>query len=334
MSHIDVGNIAVPPRQLRRNDFTDYRLGVPSDYNFKCAGHEGAILILPEGSYRQDLRAIGAFQNYASKNGVCWYRYANRVRGRAAVKSRAWALGAFAHSSSSSPGSVDLRFHATTVHHGTSNYTYHWTQSGPTQFKYGSMTASEVPNQSLFIRTFCIELNHSKWWALLASKPRVIVRKNMSLKVHEIIPQLGEEFLISKGSMKPLSVRKTKAASFKIPSTTHPSRLITQYLLQKVPTANLAIAHHDDWKVLMEEGDISLPDPDEFSCRLELYFDIELNSELIHQELQLSYEGAMPIEFQWQTYEAEIEDDITDGNDDDNTIRSDTDGSEGGDNPE
>ncbi|KAF8995330.1 hypothetical protein BDQ17DRAFT_1026286 [Cyathus striatus] len=49
-------------------------LGVLSDYNFKCAGHEGAILILPEGSYREDLRAIG-------RNGVCWYRYANRVRG-------------------------------------------------------------------------------------------------------------------------------------------------------------------------------------------------------------------------------------------------------------
>ncbi|KAF8995326.1 hypothetical protein BDQ17DRAFT_1209609, partial [Cyathus striatus] len=92
--------------------FGIYRLGVPSDYNFKCTGHEGAILILPEGSYREDLHAIGIFRGYASRNGESWYHYANSVRCREAVngslhlvtgchKSTAWALGAFAHSSSS-----------------------------------------------------------------------------------------------------------------------------------------------------------------------------------------------------------------------------------------
>ncbi|KAF8995306.1 hypothetical protein BDQ17DRAFT_1025959 [Cyathus striatus] len=60
-------------------------LGVPSDYIFKCASQEGAILILPEGSYREDLLTIGTFQRYASQNGERWYYYANRVRHRAAV---------------------------------------------------------------------------------------------------------------------------------------------------------------------------------------------------------------------------------------------------------
>ncbi|KAF8981432.1 hypothetical protein BDQ17DRAFT_1509718 [Cyathus striatus] len=45
----------------------------------QVCSHEGAILILPEGSHREDLHAIGAFQAYASRNGECWYHYANRL---------------------------------------------------------------------------------------------------------------------------------------------------------------------------------------------------------------------------------------------------------------
>ncbi|KAF8989929.1 hypothetical protein BDQ17DRAFT_1221191, partial [Cyathus striatus] len=75
--------------------------------------NEGAFIILPEGSYKEDLLATGAFQDYASRNGERWYHYANRVRFRAAVngslhlvtghnKSTAWTLGAFAHGSTTS----------------------------------------------------------------------------------------------------------------------------------------------------------------------------------------------------------------------------------------
>ncbi|KAF8981431.1 hypothetical protein BDQ17DRAFT_1438419 [Cyathus striatus] len=74
--------------------------------------------------------------------------------------------------------------------------------------------------------------------------------------------------------------KPTLTTKLNIQSTPHPSRLITQYLLQKVPTANLAIAHHNDWKVLMEEGGDSLLNPNELERRLGFYFDIELDSEL------------------------------------------------------
>ncbi|KAF8989926.1 hypothetical protein BDQ17DRAFT_1434130 [Cyathus striatus] len=56
----------------------------------------------------------------------------------------------------------------------------------------------------------------------------------------------------------------------------------------EVPTATLAITHHNDWKVLTEEEDNSLPDPDELTQRLELYFDIEQDSELKVMFLRLN----------------------------------------------
>ncbi|KAF9001022.1 hypothetical protein BDQ17DRAFT_1244886 [Cyathus striatus] len=154
-------------------------LGVKSDYYFQCVHYEGAILIMPEGSYREDLRNLGTFRRYATMNGESWYRYANGTRGREVVngsihlvtgydKSTSWALGAFSHGNSSVSGLIDLQFSATTVNSGHNSsseqiYTYYWNQSGPARVKYGPTPVPSVMNQSLFVHSFCVELNTSIW---------------------------------------------------------------------------------------------------------------------------------------------------------------------------
>ncbi|KAF9002687.1 hypothetical protein BDQ17DRAFT_1425642 [Cyathus striatus] len=54
----------------------------------------------------------------------------------------------------------------------------------------------------------------------------------------------------------------------------HPSRMITQYLLKKDPTAIVAIVHHDDWMPLMEKGEEIVPELEELTRRLELFYSI------------------------------------------------------------
>ncbi|KAF8989933.1 hypothetical protein BDQ17DRAFT_1333781 [Cyathus striatus] len=82
-------------------------------------------------------------------------------------------------------------------------------------------------------------------------------------------------------------------------------RCLTEYIPPKAPTASLAIAHHDDWKGLMEEDD-------------------EL---LIMQTGNVFDDHIFKVE--GQPCGLEVPDDITIGNEDGDTLRSNKNASEG-----
>jgi hypothetical protein len=47
------------------------------EYQFKASSKEGAILILPEGGTREDMRSTDKVQDYVAKNAFSWYLHAN-----------------------------------------------------------------------------------------------------------------------------------------------------------------------------------------------------------------------------------------------------------------
>ena len=76
---------------------------------FQCSELEGAILIMPQGAYHQDLRRhIGKIRDYADTNLASWYDYANIVHGlelhnseiRLVIgcdKTTSWGIATYSH---------------------------------------------------------------------------------------------------------------------------------------------------------------------------------------------------------------------------------------------
>jgi hypothetical protein len=130
---------------------------VAAGFHLRSSFDIGALLVLPEGASRQDLKNIGDYQKYALQHGLAWYQYA-RERGRVCPegslylvtghdKTRRWGLTSF----SSTPG-----MHVVSVKLGL-NDTSCWGYSGCVGFRLSDDKHPPVEkNQCVFLRGITI----------------------------------------------------------------------------------------------------------------------------------------------------------------------------------
>ena len=149
----------------------DISVNIIHEYSFQCFTPQGAILALPDGASRENLRNLDSFQQYACKNAVNWYHYANGPRGRQARngsiylvtgcdKAKSWGVAAFPNVT----GRVgfSLRFTAPIIEQADCLYSWQGsgaeTRVGPMPVDYLEGTQDRAQNQCLFIRGYRVAL--------------------------------------------------------------------------------------------------------------------------------------------------------------------------------
>ena len=115
--------------------------GVPerfcSGFRFGCSGPSGAVLVLPEGGSRVDLRKQGLFFDYAAQHGIGWYQFVNGSLGRRVQngslylvtgcdKNPAWGVASYSDPSSSGNPDVSLKFKAVELGKDGTTRAYSW----------------------------------------------------------------------------------------------------------------------------------------------------------------------------------------------------------------
>jgi hypothetical protein len=136
-------------------------------YKFDLSSRGGALLILPQGAERHELRNHRLFFEEATRYGVDWYRFAEEHLGRMIshdslylitgfYKAYSWSLAAFENAAGS--GEFSAQFKMAQV--GGSNIagTYTWETTRALDWRVGPVDNYGFPNQSVFIRGFKIAL--------------------------------------------------------------------------------------------------------------------------------------------------------------------------------
>lgn len=176
-------------------------VNIDHEYSFQCLTSEGAILTLPDGASRENLRNLTSFQEYASRNAINWYVYANGTRGCQAKngsiylvtgcdKGKSWGVAAF--SNVTGRDRFSLQFTAPQAMIGQPDRLYSWqgsslakTRAGPMPVDYLEGTHDRAQNQCLFLRGFRVALGRGVWANLLG--PTGISRIE-DIKAREIFP--------------------------------------------------------------------------------------------------------------------------------------------------
>ena len=145
---------------------------------------EGALLILPEGAERRDLRNHHRFLDMATHHGADWYRFAEERVGQIIAndslylitglhKARSWSVAAFEKAGGTAEYSAQFRVSQA----GGDNIgpTYAWDTTRALDWHVGPIDNYGLANQSVFIRGFKIALRTglfgTKWISVTADVP-------------------------------------------------------------------------------------------------------------------------------------------------------------------
>jgi hypothetical protein len=124
-------------------------VGAGGGLHFTCSTTEGAVLCLPDGGCREDLRDTGSFLEQALKHGLRWYEYTNTTRKRLAHNgslylitgcdmATSWGIASF--SNSAGEDEISLKFTASQMASGSASYVYKWETSSPATVRIGPPT--------------------------------------------------------------------------------------------------------------------------------------------------------------------------------------------------
>jgi len=128
---------------------------------------EGALLILPEGAQRHDLRNHHLFLEAATQHGADWYRFAEERVGQIIAndslylitglyKTTSWSLAAFEKTAGTAEYPAQFRVSQTGGNNIAAIYT--WDTTRALDWRVGPIEKYEIPNQAVFIRGFKVAL--------------------------------------------------------------------------------------------------------------------------------------------------------------------------------
>ncbi|TFK40123.1 hypothetical protein BDQ12DRAFT_734142 [Crucibulum laeve] len=268
---------------------------VQSDVNWKtcemaftCTDkNAGALLSLPDGASREDLKNEGHLAEYISANAEWWYEYAKNIAGRSIdrnslylvtgyMKSKSWGIATYNPCPSERTNVFEF---------GKSPFPdgprYIWKQSNGGTARSGpcpdtEMEDSSVPllNQCLFLRGFKIALSEEAWRDL--SEGTAASNKtshNSNNNGHHA--DKGSRSSSSNPSQSPsTSASHQFQGQFQnrvnldmFPSKTHlfhPSDITNDILLREA--SRVAIAHDNEWCSVLDES--GMPDKEMFNGRI------------------------------------------------------------------
>ena len=160
------------------------RLSSGLEYEFTLSSSEGALLILPEGAERHDLRNHHLFLEAATQHGADWYRFVEERVGQiigndtlylitGLHKTTSWSLAAFEKTAGTGEYPAQLRVSQAGRNNVTA--TCIWDTTRALDWRVGPIEKYEDPNQSVFIRGFKIALRTgmfgTKWISVKADAP-------------------------------------------------------------------------------------------------------------------------------------------------------------------
>ncbi|KAG8220691.1 hypothetical protein J3R82DRAFT_2983 [Butyriboletus roseoflavus] len=252
-----------------------------TDYTFNLSSSEGALLILPEGAERHDVRDPRPFFEQASCHAATWYRFAEQNLGRIIShdsiyvitgfhKARSWGLAGYQNEQGNSDFSA--RFTVGVREGGNLAAGYSWETTRSMDWRVGPVDGLGIPNQSVFIRGFKIALRSSvqgvpqRWVSFEPS--RSSVRSNDGTSSGESwlanawkgisktigMSSEGDDRGVGGDSRENMGMRIEIQRIPEILPVFHPSDVINQYILQKEPSAKVAITHDSDWGSILDNN--------------------------------------------------------------------------------
>ncbi|KAF8553762.1 hypothetical protein OG21DRAFT_1196424 [Imleria badia] len=266
------------------------------EYEFTLSSSEGALLILPEGAERHDLRNHHRFLEVATQHGADWYRFAEEKVGQiidndslylitGLHKTRSWSVAAFEKTAGTAEHSAQFRVSQSGSDSIAATYT--WDTTRALDWRVGPVDNYGLANQSVFIRGFKVALRTgifgTKWISVKADAPSTRPNPARSLgavggdSLFAYVFSSTGKTTQSSGSGVQDEVAANSALDDarneiqnsgalavgehvviqRIPEASqafHPSDIINRYLLDKEPSANIAITHDDDWITILEEN--------------------------------------------------------------------------------
>jgi len=149
------------------------------------SSNEGALLVLPEGAERHDVRDRRPFFEQASRHAATWYHFAEGNLGRIIShdsiyvitgfhKARSWGLAGYQNDQGNGDFSAQFTIGA---REGAAGYSWETTRS--MDWRVGPFDGLGIPNQSVFIRGFKIALRSTvqgvpqRWVSYHPSPPSV-----------------------------------------------------------------------------------------------------------------------------------------------------------------
>jgi hypothetical protein len=145
---------------------------------------EGALLILPEGAERHDLRNHHRFLEVATQHGADWYRFAEERVGQiigndsfylitGLCKTTSWSLAAFEKTAGTAE--YPAQFRVSQVGGDNIAATYTWDTARSLDWRIGPIDNYGIPNQTVFVRGFKVALRTgmfgTRWISVKADVP-------------------------------------------------------------------------------------------------------------------------------------------------------------------
>ena len=145
---------------------------------------EGALLILPEGAERHDLRNHHRFLEVATQHGADWYRFAEERVGQIISndslylitglhKTTSWSLAAFEKTAGTAE--YPAQFRVSQVRGDNIAATYPWDTTRTLDWRMGPIDNHGIPNQAVFVRGFKVALRTgmfgTRWVSVKADAP-------------------------------------------------------------------------------------------------------------------------------------------------------------------
>jgi hypothetical protein len=155
--------------------------GISVGYSFTSTSSEAAILALPEGAARQNLRNLTKFRRHAIQNTLRWYQFVNGTLGREAPngslylvtgcdKSTTWGIASVSGAFGSS--SLSLKATAAQIAEARVSYSYSWETRCPATVRVGPEPGGNLDrlqNQCVFLRGFKMAVREGPMAALMGA---------------------------------------------------------------------------------------------------------------------------------------------------------------------
>ena len=144
--------------------------GVGLEMKFTINKECAAMLVLPHGADRYEVKAYQDYEEYASKHGEAWYRFVNQTQRRGARnnslylvtgcdKSRSWGLAA---GSQLQEHTVEFKFKGGSLAQGTVGFHASWTTVDGLESRKYPLSITDTTarmNQCVFARGLVIGIN-------------------------------------------------------------------------------------------------------------------------------------------------------------------------------
>lgn len=307
----DISSLQITKTQLSVADamaVPHFPEGFRGGFEFHSSFTEGAILMLPDGATRNNLLPEDKFRDYAIENGFSWYQFVNEIKRRrirngslylitGRDNTASWGVASF--SDHEAEGSVSLKFIAAEEVQGSGRMSYSW-QAHNSISQRADISHNGAQNQCVFLRGLRIALSKS-----LFSKfgpvelANIVDSKPSDFNPSDHIPfgQSGSGSPTAGGSNNAPNSQysgQTRTNTFDIDCSlvdpgpegvvleelsershvNHPCDVINDFLLSTNETADISIAHDNEWMSLVNDDDAGFPDNQELLRRLQSKYDI------------------------------------------------------------